>query len=37
MHAQIADSRVVSIENSNHYTIVSRDDFVTETLAFLAG
>jgi pimeloyl-ACP methyl ester carboxylesterase len=36
MHAQIADSRVVSIENSNHYTIVSRDDFVTATLTFLS-
>lgn len=36
MRAQIPESRIVSIENSNHYTIVSSDDFVTATVSFLS-
>jgi pimeloyl-ACP methyl ester carboxylesterase len=37
MQAQIPDSRVISIDNSNHYTIVTSDDFVTATLEFLSA
>ena len=35
LQSQIAGSQLVSIENSNHYTIITNDSFVTAALSFL--